>query len=449
MATLELGVCKLRILLASDHYPPFIGGAHRQIQLLGRELHRRGHEVRVATVWHGGLSEREDDGDVPVYRFKQLRTWRPWLVRDHRQRHQPPFPDPITVAGLRHLIDAFNPDLVHSYGWFSYSCAVALLRKNIPLLISVRDYAYSCANRMLLYRGRPCDGPSFGKCLECAADYYGVIKGWLSVAGVFWGRHILVRQVEGVHSISTWVHQIIQRDFWNDRASRTVAQAVIPSFREDDRNEAYSAKPEVASYLRFLPQEPFILFVGALRLAKGLRQLVTAYERLAAPPPLVLIGTIERDTPHEFPPGVVVLENFPHAAVMAAWERCLFGVVPSLWPEPLGSVVHEAMSRGKAVISTTPGGPIDMIVNGETGLLVPVGDIAALTKAIKTLIQQHDLREQFGQAGRERAMLFTAESALPRFEQLYQQIVDSSDARGFRKISKSDPVSDERNSETG
>ena len=91
----------LRILLVSDHYPPFIGGAHRQTQLLAHELQQRGHEVNVATVWSGGLPEVEDDAGVRVFRLKQLRTWLPGVVNDRKQRHQPPFPDPITVAGLR------------------------------------------------------------------------------------------------------------------------------------------------------------------------------------------------------------------------------------------------------------------------------------------------------------------------------------------------------------
>src|SRR5690349_20220841 len=91
----------LRILIISDHYPPFIGGAHRQTQLLSRELFRRGHAVSVVTVWHPGLPEYEDDGGVAVYRLKQIRTWLPWFARKHGQRHQPPFPDPITVWGLR------------------------------------------------------------------------------------------------------------------------------------------------------------------------------------------------------------------------------------------------------------------------------------------------------------------------------------------------------------
>jgi glycosyltransferase involved in cell wall biosynthesis len=160
-----------------------------------------------------------------------------------------------------------------------------------------------------------------------------------------------------------------------------------------------------------------------------LEQLLAAYEKLDAPPPLVLIGTKEHDTPREFPRGVVVLENFPHKAVMAAWYRALFGVIPSLWPEPLGSVVYEGMSRGKAMIGTTPGGHTDMIIDHKTGLLVPQGDTDALANAMRELLDHPGLREQLGEAARERAQLFTAAVVVPRFEQLYHQLVNRSAGR--------------------
>jgi glycosyltransferase involved in cell wall biosynthesis len=427
----------LRILLVSDHYPPFIGGAHRQTQLLAHELQRRGHEVNVATVWSGGLPEVEDDAGVRVFRLKQLRTWLPGVVNDRKQRHQPPFPDPITVAGLRRLIRRFKPDVVHAYGWFSYSCALALLGTSIPLLISARDYGYSCATRTLVYRGEQvCDGPALQKCLGCAANLYGAPKGWLAALGVLMGRSLLKHKVRGVHSISAYVQAIVRRDFWReqtrDSGTSTIAEAIIPSFREDDADQDSGNDAENQTYLDRLPTEKFILYVGALRRVKGVSQLLAAYARIASPPPLVLIGTFESDSPREFPPGVVVLENVPHRAVMAIWERSLFGVIPSLWPEPLGSVVYEGMSRGKAVIGTTPGGHTDMIVPGETGLLVPAGDIDALTGAMTDLIDQPNLRECLGTAAKERSRLFTASVAVPQFERFYQQIVDRAAGRATK-----------------
>ena len=133
---------------------------------------------------------------------------------------------------------------------------------------------------------------------------------------------------------------------------------------------------------------------------------------------------------------MTVLENVPHRAVMAAWERSLFGVIPSLWPEPLGSVVYEGMSRGKAMIGTTPGGHTDMIVPGETGLLVPAGDIDTLTQAMTDLIDQAELRERLGTAAKERSRLFTASVAVPQFERFYQSVIGQSTGRNPREIDR-------------
>jgi glycosyltransferase involved in cell wall biosynthesis len=253
-------------------------------------------------------------------------------------------------------------------------------------------------------------------------------------------RLLLKRKVRGVHSISTYVQEIMHRDFFRDPPdvqrtyAHAIAEAIIPSFREDEADQRYSDDPKIQSYMDRLPTEKFILFVGALRRIKGVNQLLAAYTRLTLPPPLVLIGTLEFDSPREFPPGVRVLEGVPHHAVMAAWERSLFGVMPSLLPEPLGSVVYEGMSRGKAVIGTTPGGHTDMIVSGETGLLVPAGNIDALAQAMRTLIEQPDLREQLGTAARQRSKMFTASVAVPQFEQFYQHVIDQSTGRSQRKI---------------
>ncbi len=82
----------MRILIATDHFPPFIGGAHRQAQLLGRAMAERGHTVAVVTPWHGGLPEVEHEDGFVVHRVRQVRTAFDFMVRDRRQRHQPPFP---------------------------------------------------------------------------------------------------------------------------------------------------------------------------------------------------------------------------------------------------------------------------------------------------------------------------------------------------------------------
>ena len=116
-----------------------------------------------------------------------------------------------------------------------------------------------------------------------------------------------------------------------------------------------------------------------------------------------------------------MLTNFPHAAVMEAWGRCLFGVLPSLWAEPFGTVVCEAMSKGRPVIATRPGGHTDMVVDGETGVIVDRGDVEALAGAMRYLLENEREREQLAAAAAVRAREFTVEVSLPRIERLYEE----------------------------
>jgi glycosyltransferase involved in cell wall biosynthesis len=124
-----------------------------------------------------------------------------------------------------------------------------------------------------------------------------------------------------------------------------------------------------------------------------------------------------------FPPGVLPLFNVPHDTVMATWHRALFGVFPSIVPETLGNAVHEAMSQGRAVIGTRPGGHVDMIEDGVNGIVVPSGDEEALTDALRQLIGSPDLCRRLGEAGLARAAAFSSEVVVPRMEALYQDVV--------------------------
>lgn len=429
----------LRILLVSDHYPPFIGGAHRQTHLLAKELSQRGHTIKVVTSWQPGLPSIQLDGDVAVHRIKELRTLLPLLVKGQEQRHHPPYADPVTVWELRRLINHYQPDIVHAYGWFSYSSALALTGKRTPLLISTRDYGYGCATRSLLHNNAACSGPALGKCLQCASHFYGPTRGVLSTLGVLSGRLLLRRKVNGVHSVSRYVQDIVERDLlgfsgaqFEARGGRIVA-SVISSFLIEGQ------KGPDAAFLQALPSQPFILFVGGLQPRKGLHTLLDAYQQLRNAPPLVLVGYEAADTPKTFPAGVTVLRNAPHANVMAAWERAAFGVMPSLWPDPSPGVVREAMSKGKAVVGTDIGGTGEMIQNGKTGFLVPPGDAALMASAMQQLIDDPALCRAFGRAAQASAEQFMATVSVPRFEQLYQRLI-SGTAQSSKLVSKPIPV---------
>jgi glycosyltransferase involved in cell wall biosynthesis len=410
----------VRVLLVSDSYPPLIGGATRATQQLGRQLTARGHHVVVATAWQRDTPAVEDDAGVVVHRLRGLVSRFPGLSADEVRYTPPPFPDPELVWRLRRLIRAERPEIIHSYGWLSYSAVVANIGTSIAFLLAARDYGNICALRTLVRSGRHggeiCDGPAWPRCLPCAGAFYGQPKGLAAVSGVLGSRRALRRAIDGLHSTSRFTQDVVHRHLL--RPDSAVPDAIVPDFREDD----HFGPPDQA-ILAQLPAEPFILFVGAFRRVKGRDLLISAYQRLDDPPPLVMIGGRGPEPLPAFPPGVLPLFDVPHDTVMAAWRRALFGVFPSIVPETLGNVVHEAMSQGRAVIGTCPGGHLDMIEDGVNGIVVPSGDEEALTDALRRLIESPDLCRRLGQAGVARATAFSSEVVVPRMEALYGDVI--------------------------
>jgi glycosyltransferase involved in cell wall biosynthesis len=166
-----------------------------------------------------------------------------------------------------------------------------------------------------------------------------------------------------------------------------------------------------------------VLFVGDLRRAKGIDVLFDAYRCLPEPPPLVLIGDVGPETPADIPAGACILSRWPNQAVRAAWERCLFGVLPSVWAEPFGLVLLECMAAGRPVIATRVGGIPEVVADRETGILVPPGDAAELARAMERLIADHALRESMGETAMKRSRSFTADVVVPRIESIYHEAV--------------------------
>jgi glycosyltransferase involved in cell wall biosynthesis len=198
---------------------------------------------------------------------------------------------------------------------------------------------------------------------------------------------------------------------------------VIPVFVADDIGVP---RGDAAPYLAQLPADDFLLFVGAFGSYKGVDVLLRAYAGLQDAPPLVIIGYETTEYPvatTDLPPNVTVLKNWPHHAVMAAWRRCLLGLVPSIWAEPFGLVALEAMASGRPVIASRIGGLTDIVVDGETGLLVPPGDTDALRGAMARLLADPALRQRFGNAGRQRVARFQAATVIPQIERVYDGLL--------------------------
>ena len=140
-------------------------------------------------------------------------------------------------------------------------------------------------------------------------------------------------------------------------------------------------------------EPPFVLFAGRLSKEKGVLELVEAARGL----PLVVAGhgPLRSRVPaaRGFVPHEELEELFATAAVVACPSR----------REGFGVTCLEAMAHAKPVVATAVGGLLDLVVDGQTGLLVPPRDPQALRAALERLLADKELRRRLGTAARARA----------------------------------------------
>ncbi|WP_328712958.1 glycosyltransferase family 4 protein [Nocardia salmonicida] len=99
----------------------------------------------------------------------------------------------------------------------------------------------------------------------------------------------------------------------------------------------------------------------------------------------------------------------------------------SVLPEPFGQVVVEGMAAGCAVVAARPGGPAEIIDTGVDGLLVPGGDVGALTAALDTLLHDPADRARLALAGRDRARDFDIHTSARTVADFLDTMVTRSD----------------------
>jgi len=150
---------------------------------------------------------------------------------------------------------------------------------------------------------------------------------------------------------------------------------------------------EVPPFVREEASPPEVLFAGRLSREKGILELVEAARGMN----LVVAG----DGPLRAKvPGA--LGFVPHRELEELYERAAVVACPS-HREGFNVVCAEAMAYGRPVVAGAVGGLLDLVVDEETGLLVPPRDVGALRAALDRLLADQALRKRLGAAARERA----------------------------------------------
>jgi hypothetical protein len=182
-----------------------------------------------------------------------------------------------------------------------------------------------------------------------------------------------------------------------------------------------------------------ILFVGRLERRKGVQVLLQAIPEILRQAPhacLEIVGRDcgagenqswqqwwERNGSASVPPDHVRFHGQVGEEELARWYgSCDIFVAPSLF-ESFGLIYLEAMARGKPVVACRVGGVPEVVLDGETGLLVPPEDPHALAEAILKLLRDRSLCERLGKAGRQRYLdFFTTQAMAARSLELYSRL---------------------------
>ncbi len=186
------------------------------------------------------------------------------------------------------------------------------------------------------------------------------------------------------------------------------------------------------------PDRPYVTFVGRVTRQKGLPTLLRAAAKLRPEAQLVLLAGAA-DTPdlgrevdalveelRAARSGVLWVEQMlPRPEVAQVLTHATAFVCPSVY-EPLGIVNLEAMACETAVVASAVGGIPEVVVDEQTGLLVPPSDPDALAYAINRLLDDPALAGRMGVAGRQRAVeSFSWRAIAEQTVELYEHVLQA------------------------
>jgi glycosyltransferase involved in cell wall biosynthesis len=171
------------------------------------------------------------------------------------------------------------------------------------------------------------------------------------------------------------------------------------------------------------PEGCTVALVGRMLRSKGVLDAVTAVRALRAEGmavELLLAGAADPDSRDSLSedelaalarePGIAWLGHV--ADVREVWRRAAIALLPSSYGEGVPKALLEAASCARPIIASDMPGCRDVVAHGETGLLVPPGDVPALAAAVRGLAADRAARVRMGKAGRTRMVAEFGETAV-------------------------------------
>lgn len=398
----------MKALVLTNEYPPNVyGGAGMHVAELTRALRGRlALDVRAF-----GTQAEESDG---------------WRVRGYAAPSDLPAGDdrlrPVWDAfgrGVAMAADPTDADLVHCHTWYTHLAGLLVQRAHgIPLVVTVHS----------LEPLRPWKREQLGGGYDLSA----------------WVEQTALEAADAVIAVSTGTRDDVLANF-------SVTPERVAVIHNGIDADFFVPDPATDALDRFgIPAgAPYVLFVGRITRQKGIVHLVRAIGQLT-PGIGVVMAAGQPDTPElaeeveagvsearATRPNVVwIPEMLSRAEIRQLYSHAALFVCPSVY-EPFGLTNLEAMACGSAVVASAVGGIPEVVVDGETGVLVPL-ELAAdepmtpvdpdlfatdLATAINDLMADPARRAAMGAAGRRRAVEhFSWTSVADRTLELYGRL---------------------------
>ncbi len=383
----------MRIALFTNEYPPHVyGGAGVHVEYLSRELAalEGGHRVDVLSFGE----QREDRGGLHV-------------------RGVPPWPH-IPAQDPRHgrLLDALArnlamagaveaPDVVHCHTWYSHLAGcLAKPLTGARLVLTTHS----------LEPHRPWKVEQLGTAYHATA----------------WVERTAYGSADGVVAVSEAMKRDVQ-ELYGVPAGRV--RVVHNGIDPDEYRPRHD--PAVLRRLGVDPELPAVLFVGRITRQKGILHLVRAIRHLRSRVQVVLCAgapdtqeiademaaLVDEARRESAVPLIWIPEMLPKEDVIVLYSHAAVFVCPSVY-EPFGIINLEAMACETPVVASAVGGIPEIVVPGETGLLVPFREVGggnpeprdpdgfsrALAAAVDELMADPERRAAMSAAARARVL---------------------------------------------
>lgn len=387
----------MRALFLSNFYPPCgQGGYELWCQEVAEGLRMHGHEVLVLTSRHH--RERVTQPEPAWIRrelhlemeLKSLRNGIQFFT--HRRINEQE-----NLAYLQQCVNTFQPDVVLVWGMWNLSRALPVLIEALMperVVYYMGDYWPTLASQLEMYWQTP------------ARDW----RTWLpkSLLG-FWARRILAHQPL---PMPDFAHVLFPTLFMREELKRMGMPAKYTKIIYGAADIRHYGDPQQTAERR--PGRPLaLLYAGRVRPDKGVHVAIEAIGLLVnqydlCDLTLTIVGDGDADYAeelrqlvyhHRIEPYVHFRGAQPKEEMPHIYRQADIFLFTSIWPEPFGRVLIEAMAAGAVVVGSPTGGAAEILVDEENALTFPPGDAEALAKQILRLANAPALCQRLIEAG--------------------------------------------------